>query len=285
MSTHQPTVSLTLDFDAAIFWMINGGMDSGTVSRGLYGANVGAQRILELCDRLAIQSTWFTPGHTADSHPELLERIAAAGHEIAGHGYAHEKESPGGREETRALLRKTGDAIERATGQRPRGERATWATSPATFEAMIDEGYTYDSSLMDHCRPHWVQVNDVVRLDGPNVLGPELDLVEIPPTFITSDMAYFEFNGYGTPALTAGLRNPRDVEAIWRDEFDYIRDQETDQGPLVLMLHPQVIGRNSRITMLERFLTYCRENGARFVTTEQIADEFRANASPPGARA
>lgn len=284
MSTNQPTVTLTLDFDASIFWMINGGMDAGTISRGLYEANVGVQRILDLCDRLEVASTWFTPGHTADTHPALVERIAAAGHEIAGHGYAHEKESPGGRDETRALLRKTGDAIERATGRRPRGERATWATSAATFEAMIDEGYTYDSSLMDHCRPHWVQVNDVVRLDGPNVLGPELDLVEISPTFVTSDMAYFEFNGYGTPALTAGLRNPRDVEAIWRDEFDYIRDQGTDQEPLVLMLHPQAIGRNSRIMMLERFLTYCRESGARFVTTEQIADEFRAEAAPPGGR-
>ena len=93
----------------------------------------------------------------------------------------------------------------------------------------------------------------VVRHDGPNEAGPELALVEVPITFITSDFAYFEFNGYGRPTLPAGLRNPRDVEQIWLDEFTYNADR--DPGAFtMLMLHPETIGWGGRIAMLERVL-------------------------------
>ena len=91
-----------------------------------------------------------------------------------------------------------------------------------------------------------------------------------PITFITSDFAYFEFNGYGRPTLPAGLRNPRDVEQIWLDEFTYNADR--DPGAFtMLMLHPETIGWGGRIAMLERVLVAMRERGARFVTAEQLA--------------
>ena len=97
----------------------------------------------------------------------------------------------------------------------------------------------------------------------------------MPITFITSDFAYFEFNGYGRPTLPAGLRNPRDVEQIWLDEFAYNADR--DPGAFtMLMLHPETIGWGGRIAMLERVLVAMQERGARFVTAEQLADEFRA---------
>jgi peptidoglycan/xylan/chitin deacetylase (PgdA/CDA1 family) len=149
-----------------------------------------------------------------------------------------------------------------------------WAVDGDLFRVLLDEGYTYSSSVMDDVRPHWARGKGVVRFDGPNEPGPSLPLVEVPITFITSDFAYFEFNGYGKPTLPAGLRNPRDVEQIWRDEFDYNVDRDPS-AVTVLMLHPETIGWGGRIAMLERALEYMLERGARFLTTEQVADEFR----------
>lgn len=270
------TVCLSLDFDAVSVWMANGALDDRSLSRGEFGARVGAPRLLELCDRLGIVSTWFTPGHTAETFPEVTARIAERGHEIANHGYLHEDFSRFTLEQGRAIIRKTNDALERVAGRRPRGMRITpWAFNGDLFEVLIEEGLTYSSSLLDDCRAHWARGRGVVRGDGPNVPGPELDLVEVPVTFITSDFAYFEFNGYGTPNLPAGLRNPRDLEQIWRDELDYLAERGPDGGYVMLMLHPQSIGWGGRMLMLERYLTHCLELGARFVTCETIAAEFR----------
>jgi peptidoglycan/xylan/chitin deacetylase (PgdA/CDA1 family) len=262
--------------------MANGATDLRSLSRGEFGANVGAPRILDLCDRLGIRSTWFTPGHTAETYPQVTAQIVERGHEIANHGYLHEDFGPLSLDEQRAVVRKGNEALERVTGQKPRGIRVTpWAFEGDLFEILLDEGMTYSSSLMDDCRAHWARGRGVVRTDGPNEPGPELDVVEVPVTFITSDFAYFEFNGYGTPNLPAGLRNARDLEQIWQDEFEYMATRGEDGSYVMLMLHPQSIGWGGRLLMLERYLEWCKGQGARFVTCEELADEFRRTHARP----
>jgi peptidoglycan/xylan/chitin deacetylase (PgdA/CDA1 family) len=272
----QPTVCLSFDWDGVSVWMAGGASDARSLSRGEFGPRVGVPRLLELCRRLGITATFFTPGHTAETFPETAEKIAAAGHELAAHGYVHEDFEQLTLDEARSVIRRSADAIERVVGVRPRGMRfPPWAVDGEHFAMLLDEGYTYSSSVMDDVRPHWARAAGVVRHDGPNEAGPEIALVEVPITFITSDFAYFEFNGYGRPTLPAGLRNPRDVEQIWLDEFAYNADR--DPGAFtMLMLHPETIGWGGRIAMLERVLVAMQERGARFVTAEQLADEFRA---------
>ena len=51
----------------------------------------------------------------------------------------------------------------------------------------------------------------------------------------------------------------------------------------MLMLHPESIGWGGRIAMLERVLVAMQERGARFVTAEALADEFRAGSPAPAA--
>lgn len=277
----QPTVTLTFDWDGVAVWMAGGATDARSLSRGEFGPRVAIPRLLELCERLGITATFFTPGHTAETFPDAAVAIAERGHEIAAHGYAHENFEHLSIDEGRAVCRKAADAIERVVGRAPRGMRfSPWAVDGDLFRVLLDEGYTYSSSVMDDVRPHWARGKGVVRFDGPNEPGPSLPLVEVPITFITSDFAYFEFNGYGSPTLPAGLRNPRDVEQIWRDEFDYNVDRDPS-AVTVLMLHPETIGWGGRIAMLERALEYMLERGARFLTTEQVADEFRSAATPP----
>src|SRR5262249_60108331 len=75
-------VCLTFDFDAISVWIGNFHATSpSAISRGEFGV-VGARRLLEMLREWQIPSTWFIPGHTADTYPEAVKQIAAAGHEI-----------------------------------------------------------------------------------------------------------------------------------------------------------------------------------------------------------
>ena len=119
----QATVCLTFDFDAMSLWMNWGARGPQALSRGEFGAKVGAPRLLELFDQYGIRSTWFVPGHTADTYPELTASVAERGHEIGNHGYLHETFDLLDDDGTRAVLRKANDTLERVTGSRPRGFR------------------------------------------------------------------------------------------------------------------------------------------------------------------
>src|SRR5262245_11111557 len=48
-------------------------------------------RILDLFERRRARGTFFVLGWVADRHPQLVRRIAMAGHEIGCHGYAHRR--------------------------------------------------------------------------------------------------------------------------------------------------------------------------------------------------
>jgi hypothetical protein len=85
------TVCLCYDFDVVSVWFhAYGATDSPTkTSRGLFGADVAAPRILDLHERLDLPATWFTPGHTIDSFPEVCGRVVDAGHDVQCHGWSH----------------------------------------------------------------------------------------------------------------------------------------------------------------------------------------------------
>ena len=78
------SVCLSFDFDAICVWLgsLNATSPSA-ISRGEFGA-VATERLLEMLARWEIKSTWFIPGHTIDTYPDLVRRVADAGHEIGG---------------------------------------------------------------------------------------------------------------------------------------------------------------------------------------------------------
>ena len=47
-------------------------------------------RLLELFRRWGIKTSWFVPGHSAETFPDQMKRVADAGHEFGVHGYTHE---------------------------------------------------------------------------------------------------------------------------------------------------------------------------------------------------
>ena len=81
-----------VDVDAVAGWLGSyGGEDSPCdITRGLFAGEVGSPRLLRLFERFGIKTTWFVPGHSAETFPEQMRAVADAGHEIGMHGYSHE---------------------------------------------------------------------------------------------------------------------------------------------------------------------------------------------------
>jgi polysaccharide deacetylase family protein (PEP-CTERM system associated) len=108
-------------------------------------------KILEVLDQKHIQATFFVLGFVAERHPELIKDIQRAGHEIASHGYAHERVYTLSPDLFRRDLRRAVDAISRITGSPVAGYRAPeWSIrndSLWALDILYQEGLEYDSSM------------------------------------------------------------------------------------------------------------------------------------------
>jgi peptidoglycan-N-acetylglucosamine deacetylase len=276
MSSARASVNLCFDFDADSLWMSWNARGVRALSRGEFGATIAVPRILDLLAERDVVSTWFIPGHDAESYPAQAKAVADRGHEVGNHGYVHEAFDKLPDDEVHRIIRKASDALYNVTGQRPRGMRVPNGDFTGDLLSFLcDEGFDYDSSRMDgEYQVYWARGRDEVRDDGPNIKGPQLNLVEVPLSWMMQDLIYFERN-YDSPLLLGGF-TPSMVEEIWVREFDYMYER-VPGGVLTLTMHPQAIGWGGRIGILESFIDHIKSKGdVRFTTCAQTAAEFRA---------
>ncbi len=108
-------------------------------------------RLLEAFDRAGAKATFFTLGWVAERHPMLIRRIVAAGHELASHGYGHERVDLLGRSAFRADVGRARGVLQDAGGVAVVGYRApTFSIGPRTpwaFDVLESEGHLYSSSV------------------------------------------------------------------------------------------------------------------------------------------
>ena len=113
--------------------------------------------LLDLLDRKAMVGTFFTLGWVAKKAPDLVRRIAAAGHEIASHGWWHRKVTDLTPDQFREEVRSSRAILEDLSGQRVSGFRApSFSIGPGrewALDVLLEEGYRYDSSLFPIRRP------------------------------------------------------------------------------------------------------------------------------------
>ena len=270
-------VCLTFDFDAISIWVGPKQTRSpNLISRGEFGGRVGARRVLDLLTKESIPSTWFIPGHTIDTFPEICRSIANAGHEIGYHGYCHEApSSKRPMEDERTILLRSMECIERISGKAPLGHRLPGGNLGERWtKLLLDNGFIYDSSMAPHdFAPTYHRLGDVPRTDAAYQFGDPVDLVILPFDWNMDDAPYFNYEPRsGQP----GLRSPEEVRQIWQDEFDYLYHR-VGEGVFILTMHPQTIGKGSRMLMLERLLSHIRgHEDVEFTTLAQVATEFRS---------
>jgi len=278
------SVCLTFDFDAISLWL--GGFRAtslSAISRGEFG-RVGAERLLTLLREQNIRSTWFIPGHSAETYPQIVEQLVAGGHEIGNHGYLHSR--PKSPEDEAAILDRGNDVLTRMTGQCPLGYRSPGAgLSYNMVELLRERGFAYDSSLMgDDFTPYYLRSGDVASNDGPYVFGQPIDVVEIPFTWGLDDFPAFEYVT-SRAGIQPGLSSPSAVYEIWAGDFDYLYDR-IGEGVYTLTMHPQVIGRGHRLLMLERLIRHIQSHrGVEFKTMLEVATSWKKSHPLPASQA
>ncbi len=121
------------------------------------------ERILELFGARDVKATFFTLGWIAERYPQVVRAIAAAGHEIASHGYGHDRANAQSKEAFFADIQLAKVLLEDLTGNEVNGYRAPsfsiddgndWA-----FDAIARAGYRYSSSVYPIVHDHYGMPN------------------------------------------------------------------------------------------------------------------------------
>jgi polysaccharide deacetylase family protein (PEP-CTERM system associated) len=112
--------------------------------------------LLDLLDELDAKATFFLLGMTVAQHREVVAEVVRRGHEAASHGYTHARVYDQTRDEFRADVERSVEAIADATGQQPVAYRAPAFSinrrTPWAYEVLAAAGFRYDSSQYDSPR-------------------------------------------------------------------------------------------------------------------------------------
>jgi polysaccharide deacetylase family protein (PEP-CTERM system associated) len=185
-------------------------------------------RALELFAAAGVKATFFTLGWVAERHPQVVRRIAEAGHEVASHGMRHVRVRAQTREEFRMDVATAKKLLEDVSGQAVRGYRAaSWSIderTPWAHRTLAEAGYEYSSSLFPIQHDHYGVPNAPTQpfyIDSAGIL-------EIPAT--TTRLA-----GRNVPAAGGGYFRLLPLRAsIWLMR----RVLRAGTAPAVFYFHP-----------------------------------------------
>jgi polysaccharide deacetylase family protein (PEP-CTERM system associated) len=185
--------------------------------------------LLEALAAARVTGTFFTLGWVAKQNPAAVRVIAGAGHEIASHGFWHRRVTTLSTAAFREDVRNAKDALEDVTGTAVCGYRAPsfsivrgreWA-----FDILLEEGYTYDSSLFPIHRPGYGypgiprHPHVIRRMSG--------DLMEFP-------LAVATVLGVAIPAAGGGYLRQLPLTLIRRA----FRQSDARGAPATFYIHP-----------------------------------------------
>jgi polysaccharide deacetylase family protein (PEP-CTERM system associated) len=189
--------------------------------------------IVETVTRSNVRATFFILGWIAARHPDLVRRIADAGHEIGTHSFWHRKVYDLSPETFHADMKESIEAIETAAGggRRVRGFRApSFSITPGTewaFDVLHDLGLQYDASLFPAPRGHggYPCPMQAHRFSGaPSGRA----MPELPMSVMKLGPFRVPFSGGGYMRLLPG--------AVIRRGFDQLNARGL---PAVVYLHPR----------------------------------------------
>ena len=141
--------------------------------------------ILGLLDETGSSATFFTLGWIAERYPQVVRRIVDAGHELASHGYGHQRASDLTPEAFRDDITRAKGILEDLGGVAVRGYRApSFSISRRNWwavEELENAGYVYSSSIYPVKHDHY-GMPDAPRF--PHRPNGEAGILELPPTTV-----------------------------------------------------------------------------------------------------
>ncbi|HEX8126259.1 MAG TPA: XrtA system polysaccharide deacetylase [Allosphingosinicella sp.] len=185
--------------------------------------------VLDLFAEAGVKATFFTLGWVAERHPALVRRAAAEGHEIASHGWDHQRVFNLGEEGFRADLRRAHAAIRDAAGVEPKGYRAPSFSidvrTPWAHRILAEQGYSYSSSVAPVAHDHYGW------REAPRFAHRPLadsDLIELPVTTVELAGRRMAAGGGGFFRLLPYRFSSWAIDRVNRDE----------ERPAVFYFHP-----------------------------------------------
>ena len=184
-------------------------------------------RLLARFDEHGARATFFTLGWIAERYPALIRRIVAAGHELASHGYGHQRASDLTRAEFEDDITRAKRLLEDIGGVAVRGYRAPsfsigkgnlWA-----FDSLRDAGYVYSSSVYPVQHDHY-GMPDAPRFPYSSVEG----LTEIPISTVRAGKRNFPIGGGGYFRLLPYAASRYAIARFNREE----------RRPAIFYMHP-----------------------------------------------
>ncbi len=186
-------------------------------------------RILALFDRHDIRATFFTLGWIAERHPQVVRDIVANGHELASHGYGHQRAAALAPAEFRQDVVRAKHLLEDLGGVAVLGYRAPsfsighrnlWAV-----DVLAETGHRYSSSIYPIAHDHY-GMPDAPRFPYRHPHCPKL--LEMPPTTV-------DWRGRNLPAAGGGFFRLLPYPAS-RWLIGQVNRQ--DQRPAMFYFHP-----------------------------------------------
>jgi len=203
-----------------------------------YGARRGIHRILDVLARHDVRASVLVCGVLAQRYPDMLRRVADAGHEIVAHSWGMDV-IPAYLDEAaeRANIHRTLDALERACGVRPVGWISPRATpSVRTARLLAEAGLAWHGDTMNDDLPYLVDFGDVKIAAFPG--GMEMN---------------------DTPHAIRYGNAPRQMLELFDDWLDYVRRHEHGAVRLNPSIHGHVFGRLSGIGVFEALIQRARD--------------------------
>lgn len=227
-----------------------------------YGNRVGAWRMLDLLDELALPASVLVNTALYDYCPAPVHAFAGRGDEIVGHGRTNsERQSVLDETEERVLIEDCSTRIEQEHGVRPRGWLSPWiAESPVTPDLLAEAGYGYTLNWCMDDQPVWMRTRG----------GP---LLSVPYPQELNDI----------PAIVARRAGAAEFANMIIDQFEEMLVQSMAQ-PLVMgiALHPYIVGQPFRLRQLRRALAAIVDvRTTIWLTTADAIAEHYAGLFPP----
>ncbi|OYY89171.1 MAG: polysaccharide deacetylase [Sphingomonas sp. 28-66-16] len=184
--------------------------------------------VLSLFAETGVKATFFTLGWIAKRHPALIRRIVAQGHEIASHGWDHQRVFTMTADRFRADLLMARQTIEDAAGVAVTGYRAPSFSidqrTPWAHQVLADAGYSYSSSVAPVVHDHygWPDAPQTAfhPVDGSDFVELPVTLASVAGRKITTGGGFFR--------LLPGAITYRAIDRLNRDA----------QRPAVFYFHP-----------------------------------------------
>ncbi|WP_239250140.1 XrtA system polysaccharide deacetylase [Candidatus Nitrotoga sp. M5] len=206
---------------------------------------------LALLDEGNAQATFFTLGWIAERYPAIVRRIVDNGHELASHGYGHQRVSELSRDEFNEDISRAKKILEDISGSQVIGYRAPsfsigtdnlWA-----LDSLQEAGYQYSSSIYPIRHDHYGMPEAPRFAHYPR--GKE-GMLELPPTTAV-------FMGRNLPAAGGGYFRLLPYQA---SRWLIRRVNQQDEKPCIFYFHPWELDpdqpRQNNISTKTRFRHY-----------------------------